>query len=231
MQEAQGLAKDELVMTGFVPDDDLLALYNICAAFCFPSWHEGFGLPALEAMQCGAATIGANTSSIPEVIGAGDALFDPYDEKDMAERLHQVLTNADYRKSLVEHGLQQARKFTWEESARRAWSCPGGASLGKPKVARQQLAFQPGKRPRLAYVSPLPPEHSGIADYSAELLPELARHYDIDVIVNQPDVRDLWIKANCPIRDVNWFGQHNYTIMIASCIILEIHLSISTCSI
>src|SRR5262249_27008344 len=81
--KGQGLCADELVMTGFVPDDDLVTLYNLCTAFCLPSWHEGFGLPALEAMQCGAATIGANTSSIPEVIGRADALFDPHDEQDM----------------------------------------------------------------------------------------------------------------------------------------------------
>ena len=73
-------------------------------------------------MQCGAATIGANTSSIPEIIGRPDALFDPHDDEDMAQRLHRVLTEADYRKSLAQHGLQQARKFSWEESARRAWS-------------------------------------------------------------------------------------------------------------
>ena len=73
----QGLREDELVLTGFVSDEDLVVLYNICSGFCFPSMHEGFGLPALEAMQCGAATIGSNTSSIPEVIGRADALFDP----------------------------------------------------------------------------------------------------------------------------------------------------------
>ena len=65
-----------------------------------------------------------------------------------------------------------------------------------------------GKRPRLAYVSPLPPEQSGIADYSAELIPELARHYDIDVIVDQPKVSDLEVVANCPVRDPAWFADN-----------------------
>jgi len=202
----RGLAKDELVMTRFVPDDDLLALYNICTAFCFPSWHEGFGLPALEAMQCGAATIGANTSSVPEVIGRADALFDPHDENDMAARLHQVLTDSDYRRSLKKHGLQQARKFSWEETARRAWAAFEAHHEEGSQQAR--AAVKPTRRLRLAYVSPLPPERSGIAAYSAELLPELARHYDIDVIVDQPEVADSWIKVNCPIRTVEWFDHH-----------------------
>jgi len=70
-----GLKKCELVLTGFVPEEYLVDLYNLCAVFVFPSWHEGFGLPALEAMSCGKAVIGANISSIPEVIGREDALF------------------------------------------------------------------------------------------------------------------------------------------------------------
>ncbi len=65
-----------------------------------------------------------------------------------------------------------------------------------------------GDRPSLAYVSPLPPEQSGIADYSAELLPELAKHYDIDVIVVQDEVSDPWINEHCNVRDVGWFEQH-----------------------
>lgn len=64
------------------------------------------------------------------------------------------------------------------------------------------------RRPRLAYLSPLPPEHSGIADYSAELLPELARYYDIEVVVTQPEISDPWIKACLPVRTVEWFTQH-----------------------
>ena len=63
----------------------------------------------------------------------------------------------------------------------------------------------PRKLRRLAYVSPLPPERTGIADYSAELLPELAHYYDIDVIVDQEQVSDLWVLANCAIRSVDWF--------------------------
>src|SRR3569832_1507722 len=66
----------DLVLTGFVPEQYLEDLYRLCKLFVFPSLHVGFGLPALEAMSCGAAAIGANNSSIPEVIGRDDALFD-----------------------------------------------------------------------------------------------------------------------------------------------------------
>jgi glycosyltransferase involved in cell wall biosynthesis len=206
----QGLATGELIITGVVRDDDLVGLYNLCAAFCFPSCHEEFGLAALEAMQCGAPTIGPNPSSTPEVIGRPDALFDPRDDEEIAERLHRVLTDADYRESLAQHGLQQARKFSWEESARRAWSALEAHHAENLGTAPQRLPFQADKKPRLAYVSPLRPQRSDIADYSVELLPELARHYDIDVIVAPPTVADSWIRANCPIRDVAWFKQNGH---------------------
>lgn len=67
----------------------------------------------------------------------------------------------------------------------------------------------PKYRPKLAYISPLPPEHTGIADYSAELLPELAQYYDIDVIVDQQTVSDVWVSASLPIRDIKWFRENS----------------------
>jgi glycosyltransferase involved in cell wall biosynthesis len=202
-----GLSDDELVMTGFVSDEDLVRLYNSCKAFCFPSWHEGFGLPVLEAMQCGAPAIGSNVSSIPEVIGRKDALFDPYNEDDIAQRLHAVLSDNQYRESLIEHGLHQARNFSWSETARRAWAAFEEHHDKCEKAQPGSFRTTFGK-PRLAYVSPLPPERTGIADWSAELLPELARHYDIEVVVDQQNVTDPWVIANCPVRDVDWFDRN-----------------------
>lgn len=79
----------------------------------------------------------------------------------------------------------------------------------KPGYSLQE-ARCPRRRPKLAYISPLPPERSGIADYSAELLPALAYHYDIDVIVAQPEMSDPWVKANCAIRSVEWFSRHSH---------------------
>jgi glycosyltransferase involved in cell wall biosynthesis len=115
-----GLRPDELCFTGYVTDDELVQLYNLCELFVFPSWHEGFGLPALEAMACGAPVIGANTSSLPEVIGLAAALFDPLDVAAIASRMAQALENDAFRASLREHGLQQARRFSWDETAKRA---------------------------------------------------------------------------------------------------------------
>ena len=115
-----GLDEDELVFAGYVSDDDLIALYSQCTLFVFPSFHEGFGLPALEAMCCGAAVIGSNTSSIPEVIGKADALFDPYSDKSMADLIERSLTDMAFMESLKAHALFQAKKFSWDKSAKLA---------------------------------------------------------------------------------------------------------------
>lgn len=202
------LGEEECVVTGFIPDADMVALYNLCTAFAFPSWHEGFGLPALEAMSCGAAVVAANTSSLPEVIGNADALFDPHDEGSIAERLHAVLTDESWRSGLKAHGLVQARKFSWEASAARALDA--FERIHEERAGRKfggHVGRGPG-RPRLAYLSPLPPQASGIADYSAELLPELSRHYQIDVIVNdREDVADRW-RHGFNARSMQWFDDN-----------------------
>lgn len=203
-----GLGRDDVVFTGFIPDTDMVALYNLCQAFVFPSWHEGFGLPALEAMSCGAAVIGANASSVPEVIGRPDALFDPHDGNDMATKLLTVLTDDAFRQQLKDHALTQAGKFSWGNTARRALEAFERLHAHNQATEAARVHTSAPRRIRLAYVSPLPPERSGIADYSADLLPELARHYDIDVVVNQPNVSDPWIRANTTIRSAGWFDQN-----------------------
>ncbi len=198
----QGLTKEDVTLTGFVPEDDLVALYNLCTLFVFPSWHEGFGLPALEAMRCGAPVIGANTSSLPEVIGWKEALFDPHSDEAMACAMERAISDPIFRDRLVGNGKEQSAKFSWDESARQAIAAM--EHLVFERRALPEISNVAERRPRLAYVSPLRPERSGIADYSAELLPELARHYEIDVVVAQDTISDPWIKGNCPIRSVQW---------------------------
>ena len=202
-----GLGTTDIVFTGYVPEEDLVALYNACALFVFPSLHEGFGLPVLEAMCCGAAVIGSNTSSIPEVLGREDALFDPRDAAAIANKIHAALTDEDFKASLQRHGPRQAKQFSWDASAQRALDAFEHLHERRLQADRVAVAVKE-PRPRMAYLSPLPPEKSGIADYSAELLPELARHYDIEVVVTQAAVTDSWITANFPVRSVEWFAAH-----------------------
>lgn len=189
---------NNLCLTGFVSEDDLVSLYNLCKLFIFPSWHEGFGLPILEAMACGCAVIGSNTSSIPEVIEYPDSLFDPLNTESITQKLVQVLEDEEFLIKIKNHSFSQVKKFSWDNTAKLAIQ-------GIENYLSKENKPLNAHRPKLAYISPLPPERSGISDYSADLLPELARHYDIEVIVNQDSIQSAWIKANCPIRTVTWF--------------------------
>lgn len=205
------LPAGDLVLTGFVSDDELVSLYNGTALFVFPSLQEGFGLPALEAMQCGVPVIGSDSSSIPEVIGRADALFDPTRPDAIRARMQQVLEDRDFAASLAAHGLQQARQFSWEASAQKTLAAFEQLHERTAQARAGAVALQsalPGRRPRLAFVSPLPPERSGIADYSAELLPELARYYDVELVLAQDQLADPWAAANFPQRSAAWFDAH-----------------------
>jgi glycosyltransferase involved in cell wall biosynthesis len=108
---------DFVLAPGFITDQDLSVLLKACTCFVFPSTHEGFGLPALEAMACGAPVIGSNRSSIAEVIGNELASFDPYDEADIARKLTEVLGDADFRAMLRRNGLTRAKHFSWTRAA------------------------------------------------------------------------------------------------------------------
>jgi glycosyltransferase involved in cell wall biosynthesis len=113
------LNPNEIVLTGRLTDDELIQLYNLGKAFILPSLYEGFGFPPLEAMSCGMPTIASNTSSLPEVIGCEEALFDPLSVDSIRDKLHRVLTDGTFRDALTAHALTQSKKFSWDITARR----------------------------------------------------------------------------------------------------------------
>lgn len=120
LSKKSGLKRDEMILTGYVSDDELVDLYRMAALFVFPSKREGFGLPVLEAMACGAPVIGANATSLPEVIGWDPALFDPLDVDDIAAKMTHALTNDEFRDQLCQHGLAQSKRFSWDDSANKS---------------------------------------------------------------------------------------------------------------
>ena len=109
----------DLIITGYTTDKELHSLYENATLLVFPSFHEGFGLPILEAMEFDTPVIGSNTTSIPEVIGYKEALFNPYDINDMARKIEEVLTTNLYNR-LKEHIKIQKTKFSWEKTAKKA---------------------------------------------------------------------------------------------------------------
>jgi len=114
------LREVDLIFTGLVDDSTLVDLYNISKLFVFPSWHEGFGLPVLEAMYCEVPVLGSNLTSIPEVIGFEAALFDPFSVDDISSKIYRALTDKNFSEMIVHHGSIQSRRFSWDVTANRA---------------------------------------------------------------------------------------------------------------
>jgi glycosyltransferase involved in cell wall biosynthesis len=102
---------------GFVPDDDLPALYSGAAALVYPSLIEGFGLPVLEAMRCGTPVLTSSTSSLPEVGGEAALYVDPHNVDGIAAALYKLATQPSLRADLAARGLQRAALFTWTRTA------------------------------------------------------------------------------------------------------------------
>jgi glycosyltransferase involved in cell wall biosynthesis len=102
---------------GYVPDEELPAIYAGARALAFPSLYEGFGLPALEAMACGTAVACSGTSSLPEVAGDAAVYFDPHSQGSIAEALQRLLSGPHLREELVQRGLERAAEFSWDRVA------------------------------------------------------------------------------------------------------------------
>jgi len=106
-----------VIATGFVPDDDLVTLYNRADALLFLSYSEGFGLPPLEAMACGTPVVASDRGAIPEVVGDAAAIVGPDDPLAIASALRRIVEDADHRADLVRRGRERAARFTWEKTA------------------------------------------------------------------------------------------------------------------
>ncbi len=110
-------AREKIIFTGFVPDEQLKWLYKNAEAYIFPSLSEGFGLPGLEAMVHGCPVISSNATCLPEVYGDAAVYFDPNSAKDMAAKINSVLTDNQKRDRLVVKGYAQAKKYSWHTMA------------------------------------------------------------------------------------------------------------------
>ncbi len=113
---------DDVRPTGFLPDNDLRALFTGCEAFVFPSIYEGFGLPVLEAMACGAPVVCSQSTALPEVAGDAAIAVDPLDAESIADGLGRVLADRELRRTLRERGLRRAAEFSWDQTAIQVWN-------------------------------------------------------------------------------------------------------------
>ena len=191
-----------LVLTGFVPDPTLELLYQGCDLMVFPSLYEGFGLPIVEAQNCGAPVIASGTSSMPELVAPG-ATFDPESIDGMASAITRALTDESWRKGL----------FTWAAKPRPGWSDVAAKAvevydriLSGPAVPRRWRA-----RPRVAMVTPWPPQRTGVADYSRRLTDAMDGYFDVDVFVDgdHPEGAGTACDGDTAVRTPALFVDHD----------------------
>jgi glycosyltransferase involved in cell wall biosynthesis len=170
---------DRVHFPGFVADADLVKLYQACELFVFPSLYEGFGLPVAEAIACGAPVISSNTSSLPELVRDGNALFDPREETSIRAALERSLSDGALLRRL--RAVELDPRYSWSAVANRT-AAVYEELLAQPRRARR-------RRMRIAFVSPLPPARTGVADVSFRLLAALTRHCDVDAFADQEDAQ------------------------------------------
>jgi len=121
-QKLKNSKTQKLKTLGYVPDEDLAPLYSGAQCFVYPSLYEGFGLPILEAMSCGCPVITSNTSSMPEVAGKAAILINPRKTIEITQAIDKIINSKKLAEKLSKKGIEQAKKFSWEKTARRVVS-------------------------------------------------------------------------------------------------------------
>ena len=174
--EALGIA-DDVVLTGLVTNEELAGLYNAAVLLVHPSRYEGFGLPVVEAMQCGTPVVTTTASSLPEVAGDAAVLVDPDDPAAFADAIENIATDHDCRRDLSARGRERAASFGGARVGQRTLDCYRMA-------ARRRDDDRGGLPPRLALWTPLPPQPTGVSEYSANLLDALRPAVDVEVFVD-----------------------------------------------
>lgn len=177
-----------LVRTGYLPDAALATLYRHARVLVFPSLHEGFGMPALEALACGCPVVASTTGGLPEVTAEAARLCDPYSVEAIAQAVDEVLNSESLRIQLRTRGLLRASQFSWRRTAFQT------AEVFREVLRKQRGTNREGEKrgsrsslPSLLWYSPLPPDPGGVSAYSASLLAEIRDEFNI-TLVREPEL-------------------------------------------
>lgn len=175
---------NQLIILDYISDEDLIMLYKQAEAFIFASLEEGFGMPVLEAMRCGCPVIASNSSSLIEVVGNKEFLFDPEDTDDIAEKIDLILNNQNFRNTALENSKKQEKLFSWKNSAQKTLDIYKQI-LDKKQPSQQTYnstqKLKNNTQKKIAWVSPIAPDRSGIADYSMDLLASLNKQFNVEL--------------------------------------------------
>jgi glycosyltransferase involved in cell wall biosynthesis len=180
-----GLNPSQVVFTGFVPDEDLVGIYGQARAFVMASLTEGFGLPLLEAMRCGAPVLGSERTSVPEVVGNAEYLFDPARPEALAEKLVLMLTDDGYRQRALAHAATQEKKFSWRESAARV------SEAFKDTIARGRRLRQAPPQPKQYILVPPRESDEALQARIGEAAAALRKAGETAVFDHQADSKGL----------------------------------------
>ena len=164
-----------VLLTGLVSDEELVALYNGAQLVAHPSRYEGFGLPVVEAMQCGTPVVTTTASSLPEVAGDAAILVHPEDVDGLYRGLPSLLEDQDLRADLARRGLDNVKRFNDEQLGAQTLASYKTVLDGGPKV---------GARPRVAMWTTLPPKPCGIADHTVDFITEMSDHAALEFFVD-----------------------------------------------
>ena len=200
--ESLGIA-DQVVFTNYLSDEELAVLYATATVQFFPSIYEGFGMPVLDAMHFGLPVITSPVTSLPEVAGEAAVFVDPFDAADMARALTQVLEDEALRERMRERGLKRARTFCWEDTAQVFYEVY--QEICQPRTRLTSLPAWKSRvsnMERLALVSPLPPQRSGIADFSCDLMRALREHLPVTAFVASDVLQRVRGKVEGPVEPI-----------------------------
>lgn len=204
LAHAAGLPDGQIVCTGYVDDDSLMDLYANSIALVFPSLYEGFGLPALEAIRCNALTLAANSSSLPEVVGTPETLFDPLDATVLSRLMVRAATDGDWAAEQRARQQRHAADFSWEASASRTAEVLLQVARKRPNPHRTPT-------PVVVTTGPLPPTRSGIATYTTSLLKALRQYYRLAGITESTKSGDdVFLQHNLTMYRHDYFPTQNH---------------------
>ena len=175
------LSSERVKFLGYVSDHRLRLLYEQCALFVFPSLHEGLGLPVLEAMACGAPVLASRIPSMQSLVDDDRAMFDPYSPKDIADCISRAVRDPDFLMSRRNAGFAKVKQFSWETTA-GTFGDKVTELVSKRRMGADSWTPVVSERPKLAMVTPWPPDASGIADYAKEMYELLSEYYDITIV-------------------------------------------------
>jgi|UPI00048C8856 glycosyltransferase involved in cell wall biosynthesis len=201
------LNHESVLFTGSISINELRDLYNLAHLFVFPSLYEGFGLPVLEAARCDTPVILSRSSSLIEFMEWDGAFFDASSVESIRNKLFDSLTNSEFYRELRFQWKKNITKFSWEKVSD---NCKNSLKhlLSQKKAFSGPVSLANQKK-SLAFVSPYPPEKTGIADYSRVVLGQLSDYYEIvlinnNVIFEEPSQKFI-------VKNEKWFLENAYT--------------------